>query len=446
MNDNFTNTLGSLAGAFINPQLASLPQKIQQDYAAYGGRGNLLSTLGLTEEEPEKQTDPRRGTRVLRTLSKLSSVYDENIIQDITTLKAPVEVSTRDSVYNIKHTELDAARDFDIDETLNTPHDNIDNFKLSTVYPEEAPEGPEIGMSTLMTTAYALRDLYHAALAVKQRYDYQQRQGTQKLSFYRPRAEALVYKVINDEVYVAVFPGYKNVPAFPGGGIDEGESPEVAARRETREEAGLQIKDLKPIYTTGKLPWESTGKGRLIDGERVTGEITHYFQAAAHRADKKLHDKEGDGVTVTFKPVREIKKQLDSALQEATTDSQKKILSARIKALDELQVHELVLRTPRQSINKQASFGACEFYRVWADHPLFSGSSQTRGVYSVKSSTTLYGETPYTTRTHLVPGNSYRQGFPVHAKSEDPSEMSPSDAIDEFDSVFRTQTNNWVSP
>jgi len=60
---------------------------------------------------------------------------------------------------------------------------------------------------------------------------------------------------------------------LPGGRIERGESPSVAAMRETYEEAGLRVYALSPIIELGTLvvlhadDWR--GRVRLLDGENT---------------------------------------------------------------------------------------------------------------------------------------------------------------------------------
>lgn len=63
------------------------------------------------------------------------------------------------------------------------------------------------------------------------------------------RQKSEVYIIDGNKIYVARFkdPNASTFCTLPGGGIDPGESPEDAVRRECMEEIGVTIKDLKPI-------------------------------------------------------------------------------------------------------------------------------------------------------------------------------------------------------
>ena len=51
-----------------------------------------------------------------------------------------------------------------------------------------------------------------------------------------------------DEVFL-VKPGYRNYWVWPGGMLNQGEAPEQAARREVREELGIEVGELKLAYS-----------------------------------------------------------------------------------------------------------------------------------------------------------------------------------------------------
>lgn len=66
---------------------------------------------------------------------------------------------------------------------------------------------------------------------------------------------------------------------FPGGGIKYGETPEDAAKREAREELGIEVKNLKSI-------------GVLLTTDEYKRDTIHCFSASVENRDLKIQKEE----------------------------------------------------------------------------------------------------------------------------------------------------------
>ena len=64
---------------------------------------------------------------------------------------------------------------------------------------------------------------------------------------HNKRGECLLCRMLPDR---GVFPGQWGIP---GGGIETGEQAETALRRELREEVGLEVSDIEPLFFTDGL-------------------------------------------------------------------------------------------------------------------------------------------------------------------------------------------------
>lgn len=81
-----------------------------------------------------------------------------------------------------------------------------------------------------------------------------------------------------DRNLLIVKPGYKNTWLVPGGSIDEDESPLHCARREVKEEIGLDITDLKLVgiyYSHKKLAHSDSLKFIFYGGVLSEDQIAH---------------------------------------------------------------------------------------------------------------------------------------------------------------------------
>lgn len=76
---------------------------------------------------------------------------------------------------------------------------------------------------------------------------------------------------------------YPDTLHIPGGGIDDGERPDDAARREVREEVGIEVRDVRAIdFDWDVVPYK--GAETLLVFLRFTGELESGIAAPASDA------------------------------------------------------------------------------------------------------------------------------------------------------------------
>ncbi|MFC1654079.1 nucleoside triphosphatase NudI [Patescibacteria group bacterium] len=94
-----------------------------------------------------------------------------------------------------------------------------------------------------------------------------------------------------------VFPGQW---AVPGGGIDEGETMTEALKREIKEEVGLEIGDIKPLFFSDDV------REKFKDGEKTSDVYMIYlrFTCRTESTEVRLNKEHDDYVWVTREEIR----------------------------------------------------------------------------------------------------------------------------------------------
>jgi 8-oxo-dGTP pyrophosphatase MutT (NUDIX family) len=89
---------------------------------------------------------------------------------------------------------------------------------------------------------------------------------TESIKPWRPRSEVFILK--DDKLVVGYIKNNNyNGYVIPGGGIDMGETPERAAKRECLEEIGIKVKDLK-LISVKKIAYHEDQKAATESGNK----------------------------------------------------------------------------------------------------------------------------------------------------------------------------------
>ena len=108
---------------------------------------------------------------------------------------------------------------------------------------------------------------------------------------YRLRSEVLIHK--DGKVLLTVNPSESGVwHGLPGGGVEEGQTPEEAAIAESLEEVGIKVKNLRDSGETQVKEGYLARKGQEHRQTAYRGSKTHLFEADfdAHDASNLAED------------------------------------------------------------------------------------------------------------------------------------------------------------
>jgi 8-oxo-dGTP pyrophosphatase MutT (NUDIX family) len=127
----------------------------------------------------------------------------------------------------------------------------------------------------------------------------------------RPRSEVIVY---NDEGCYAIDKG--DYILFPGGGIDDGETPEQAVQREAIEEADIKLANLKPCAY-------GEAKHDLMEG--FSGERSYFFLAKDGGRVNTSHEDREEFKSLPFDTLKSRLKELIDSSDQAWAKGQNEI-------------------------------------------------------------------------------------------------------------------------
>ena len=138
-----------------------------------------------------------------------------------------------------------------------------------------------------------------------------------KVASYRPRVEVHAFKTVNGVPHVLAVK-QRGQFAFPGGGIEPGQSPLEAAKREMLEETGYKIKKPKTKGSTRSYvmspKWQK--KAPKKHGKSYTGVVNQIVQADLDELDLSRYNSEGDAMKgLKLYPLDEVEKSLGSEVK-----------------------------------------------------------------------------------------------------------------------------------
>jgi 8-oxo-dGTP pyrophosphatase MutT (NUDIX family) len=146
---------------------------------------------------------------------------------------------------------------------------------------------------------------------------------------YRPTTKVILQE--SDGSIVARKGKGKKSLDLPGGGIDPGETPLQALKREVKEETGITPKNIKHQKTV-KWDWPEKFKGKR--GEKFRGENTHIFTADVGSKGKQTSDEGDDWGKVTSISRSKATKLIGKAMKEKGSN---KYPAAQAEVLDEVK-------------------------------------------------------------------------------------------------------------
>jgi 8-oxo-dGTP pyrophosphatase MutT (NUDIX family) len=154
-------------------------------------------------------------------------------------------------------------------------------------------------------------------------------------SLYRQRVEVLIFNKEN-QILLTTIPPYGELKepyhGFPGGGIEPNEDIIESIKRETLEEVGLDISNIKKINIKPFI-MEWSDQIRKLKKTNHKGSITNYYKADLVKENKKLYNKEDDAVEYQFVDIQTAKDLIINDIRSHINSEGKLILQYRLKVI-----------------------------------------------------------------------------------------------------------------
>ena len=139
---------------------------------------------------------------------------------------------------------------------------------------------------------------------------------------------------------------------LPGGGIDDGETINQAANRESKEEVGLSIKNIKGVNIPPKnILWgKALAKWMNDKGRKHDGNKTYYRTAKIDKVDKSVLGVDGDEMDGEFFTKKEMLNGLKSSL--SSKDKFKPFRESDVEVLSKIRRADLLQDKLRKRLGK----------------------------------------------------------------------------------------------
>jgi 8-oxo-dGTP pyrophosphatase MutT (NUDIX family) len=163
----------------------------------------------------------------------------------------------------------------------------------------------------------------------------------------RYRVEIIIIK--DNQILLTIVPPYpptvtKSYFNFPGGGIEQGNTPEETVRKECLEEVGIKVKniqkiDMEPFIQTHQQAFQKKTTSDRINqrGQQYSGYHTTFYVANYDKIDKRLYGSDDDEMIYKFVPFKEAINIMVEQSKNFEDKSKLKLFERRLEALENLK-------------------------------------------------------------------------------------------------------------
>jgi 8-oxo-dGTP pyrophosphatase MutT (NUDIX family) len=158
---------------------------------------------------------------------------------------------------------------------------------------------------------------------------------------YRQRVEVIIFRE-DGKLLQTIIPPYRGINTgsywgFPGGGIESGDNSITTVKKETLEEVGIALDNIKKIKKADYImEWKEDKNWNNKTLERAKtfkGSKTEYFTANFKNEDSSLYGNDKDTLEFQWVTIQEAKRNLKKKIKEFEDPKQISIFKARLNAL-----------------------------------------------------------------------------------------------------------------